>query len=305
MLSSTLEMNVNQNKYRRLFVYGILLVLIIMSGILFAYRHPLLTFLNNKTSSNQILNSEDDVNLLNPQISTATGPLRVSSVNERYFADEAGRIVVLAGSHTWANLQEAGETNPPPTFNYPAYLNYMQSNNMNFFRLWAWEQTKWAPWTSGNIWFTPSVYARTGPGTALDEGPKFNLDIFNQSYFDRLRDRVIQAGAKGIYVSIMLFDGWSIGEKDANPGNPWPGHPYNGQNNINGVNGDENNNGQGEEIHTLNPSTSNHQKIMNYQKAYVKKVIDTVNDLDNVLYEISNESPSNSQAWQYDMINFH
>jgi len=32
-------------------------------------------------------------------------------------------------------------------------------------------------------------------------------------------------------------------------------------------------------------------------------VIDTVNDLDNVLYEISNESHPNSQEWQYHMIN--
>src|SRR5262249_32262724 len=34
----------------------------------------------------------------------------------------------------------------------------------------------------------------------------------------------------------------------------------------------------------------------------VRKVIDTVNDLDNVLYEIANESGSYSTAWQYHMI---
>jgi hypothetical protein len=39
------------------------------------------------------------------------------------------------------------------------------------------------------------------------------------------------------------------------------------------------------------------------QEAYVRKVIDTLNDLDNVLYEISNESPSNSDAWQHHLIN--
>jgi hypothetical protein len=42
------------------------------------------------------------------------------------------------------------------------------------------------------------------------------------------------------------------------------------------------------------------------RKGYVRKVIDTVNDLDNVLYEISNEdtgSPADS-AWQYHMIAF-
>jgi hypothetical protein len=39
------------------------------------------------------------------------------------------------------------------------------------------------------------------------------------------------------------------------------------------------------------------------QKAYVHKVIDTLQDLDNVLYEISNESNPGSVEWQYYMIN--
>ena len=40
------------------------------------------------------------------------------------------------------------------------------------------------------------------------------------------------------------------------------------------------------------------------QEAYVRKVIDTVNDLDNVVYEISNESHADSVEWQYHMIDF-
>ncbi len=40
------------------------------------------------------------------------------------------------------------------------------------------------------------------------------------------------------------------------------------------------------------------------QEAYVKKVIDTVNDLDNVLYEIANEAPDESIAWQYHLIDY-
>jgi len=40
------------------------------------------------------------------------------------------------------------------------------------------------------------------------------------------------------------------------------------------------------------------------QEAYIKKVIETVNDLDNVLYEIANETGEFSTQWQYHMINF-
>jgi hypothetical protein len=82
-------------------------------------------------------------------------------------------------------------------------------------------------------------------------------------------------------------------------GNPWVNHPYNGNNNINGVEGDLNGNGEGEEIHTLANS-----EILALQKTYVQKVMDTLNDLDNVLYEISNESPASSTAWQYHIVNF-
>ena len=38
------------------------------------------------------------------------------------------------------------------------------------------------------------------------------------------------------------------------------------------------------------------------QDAYVRRVIDTVNDLDNVLYEVCNECNSASTTWQYHVI---
>jgi hypothetical protein len=97
---------------------------------------------------------------------------------------------------------------------------------------------------------------------------------------------------------VMLFHGFSIHNKGGNRVNPWPAHPFNRANNINGINGDINGNGEGEELHTLSNIA-----VMKLQEAYVRRVIDTVNDLD-VLYEIANESPRNSQAWQYHMINF-
>jgi hypothetical protein len=44
--------------------------------------------------------------------------------------------------------------------------------------------------------------------------------------------------------------------------------------------------------------------VTRLQEAYVRKVIDAVNDLDNVLYEISNESDDSSKDWQYHLIRF-
>jgi len=44
--------------------------------------------------------------------------------------------------------------------------------------------------------------------------------------------------------------------------------------------------------------------ITSLQEAYVRSVVDTLNDLDNVLYEISGDAPSASRDWQYYMINY-
>ena len=76
--------------------------------------------------------------------------------------------------------------------------------------------------------------------------------------------------------------------------------PFNSANNVNGINGDPANTGSGLAIQT----TSEPAAALATQQAYVRKVIDTVGDLDNVLYESSNESNTNSAQWQYDIINY-
>ena len=230
----------------------------------------------------------------------AAGPLRVHPSNPRYFTDGRGNTVYLTGSHYWYNLQDGENRTEIIHFDYIAYLDFLKRYNHNFIRMWTWEQATWAPWTKEKVLFDPLPYQRTGPGKALDGGLKFDLTKFNQAYFDRLRSRVIAARDRGIYVSVMLFQGWSTGMKGRfTQGNPWKGHPYNINNNINGIDGDVDRDGNGHEIHTLQVT-----KIVKLQEAYVRKVIDTLNDLENVLYEISNESEAESRDWQYYMINF-
>ena len=231
------------------------------------------------------------------------GPLRVATANPRYFADGSGRIVLLVAGSCGSNLQDNGPGELPAPFDYDRYLDFLAAHHVNFFRLWAWEQARWAPWTtSDDYYFFPGpVYRRTGPGVALDGRPKFDLRQLYPAYFERLRARVQQAGERGIYVSIMLFNGWAIDNAHSSlrRGNAWHGHPFNRQNNINGVDGDPNGNDGGEETHQLLVPA-----VTAYQEEYVRRVIDSVNDLDNVLFEISNESYANSKQWQYHMIDF-
>jgi hypothetical protein len=229
----------------------------------------------------------------------ATGPLRRHPRNPRYFGDATGRAVLLTGSHTWNNLVDMGSTDPPLAFDFDAYLRFLVRFNHNFIRLWSWETLTWdtRKKSYGGVGainhIAPHPWARTGPGVATDGKPKFDLTRFDPRYFDRLRERVKAAGSQGIYVSIMLFEGWAL---QFAPG-AWRGHPLNEANNVNGIDGDANGDGKGIEVHTLTSP-----KVTACQEAYVRKVVDTVNGLDNVLYEISNENHTASTRWQYHMI---
>jgi len=229
----------------------------------------------------------------------AMGPLVVCPANRRYFQNAGtGQVVLLTGSHTWANLVDMGATDPPPAFDFAEYLDWMTRLNHNFIRLWTWELVTWdttANQQNKRHIVAPLPYARTGPGNALDGKPRFDLTKFDAEYFERLRSRIALAREHGIYVSVMLFEGWGL----QFAAGAWEGHPFHPKNNINGVDGDANGDGSGVEVHELG-----NEAVTAIQEAYVRKVIETVNGFDNVLYEISNENHPPSTAWQYRMIRF-
>jgi hypothetical protein len=228
-----------------------------------------------------------------------TSPLRISKSNPRYFTDNSGRAIYLTGAHTWENFQDVRLNDAEKPFDWPRYLDFLVRHNHNFTELWRWEQAKWIAGFDSSFTYLPMPYRRTGPGFALDGKPKFDLNSFDTSYFTRMRERVDEARRRGIYVSIMLFDGWSIEKKGFPHGNPWRGHPFNRDNNVNGIDGDPDHDDQGLETHTLAIPA-----IVALQDAYVRRVIDAVWDLDNVLYEISNETTSGASyvEWQKHII---
>jgi hypothetical protein len=229
------------------------------------------------------------------------GPLRKHPQNGRYFADANGRAVYLTGAHTWNNLEDMGGERSAP-FDFPKYLDFLERHHHNFIRLWRWELTRWDVGATPEYTprkekyaVTPQPWKRTGPGTALDGKPKFDLQQFDPEYFGRLQQRVRAARDRGIYVSIMLFEGWGLQHlPDA-----FKSHPFHPANNIQGLDGEAGGDRRGLATHTLKlPATTR------LQEAYVRHVIDTVNDLDNVLYEIINEAGTYSIEWQYQLIRF-
>jgi hypothetical protein len=226
---------------------------------------------------------------------TATGPLHANPANPRYFTDGSGKAIYLTGSHTWSNFLDRGTLHPPQVpFDYTAYMNWMVSHNFNFMRLWTAElpDSDNTDDPDENVVGLPWKWSRTGPGYANDGGLKFDLTKLDQNYFDRMRSRIITAGENGIYVSVMLFNGYELQFET----NPKDGDPYRDSNNINNVS-----------CPGWCPTDSSQMsdEVWSIEKAYMRKVVDTVNDLDNVLYEVSNESGSPfSDSWQAQVISF-
>src|SRR5688500_3683509 len=218
----------------------------------------------------------------------AQGPLRIHPDNPRYFTDGAKgtdgspRAVYLTGAHTWNNLVDMDRNAPPKPFDFDVYLDFLERHHHNFIRMWAWDSTVWdtkanAPLGKDFVHHVaPLPWTRTGPGNAPDGKPKFDLTKFNEEYFERLRKRVDAAGKRGIYVSVMLFEGWGMLHgnqgRAAPAGWAWRSHPFHPDNNVNDLGLDP---AKGQ-VHRLG-----NQKVNDLQAAYIRKVVDTVNGFDN------------------------
>jgi hypothetical protein len=221
------------------------------------------------------------------------GPLSQSR-NPNYFKDASGRAVLLAGSHTWNDLQDWGTGGTPALFDFDAYANFLTAHGHNFTLLWRTELPKFCglPTTATNppdITTSPQPWPRTGPGNADDGGPKFDLSMFDSSYFDRLRGRVVRLNAAGVWAGVYLFSGeWLNVYRCAGDG-----HPLTGGNNINSID-----DGGGSGSMTMTSPTA----LLTIEDAMVDHTIDTLNDLPNVLWIVSEEAAASTIWWQGHMI---
>ena len=221
------------------------------------------------------------------------GPLTASG-SPQYFKDANGTVLILNGSQTWNTLQDWGSNGGVQTLDFNAYVNFLTAHGHNFTLLWRTELPKFCglPTTESSppdLTVSPHPWLRTGPGKAADGGLKFDLTKFDQSFFDRLRGRAQALNSAGIFVGIYLFTGeWLNSFRCSSDG-----YPFTGANNINGI--DDGYAGGLKGTRSITMTAPN--AITAFQDAYVEKVIDSLNDLPNVLWIVSEEAPSNSIWW--------
>jgi hypothetical protein len=228
-----------------------------------------------------------------PANAQVAGPLVVSP-NPNYFQDSHGAVIILNGSQTWNTLQDWGTDGRPETLEFNAFVRFLALHGHNFTLLWRTEMPRFCALpttarTPPEFTVSPHPWVRTGPGKASDGGLKFDLNKFDPVYFELLRTRVQALNKAGIYVGVYLFTGEWLNIFRC----PNDGYMFTGSNNVNGVDDGYASGPRGiGSITMIRPNA-----ITRFQDAYVEKVIDTLNDMPNVLWIVSEEAPGNSTWW--------
>jgi hypothetical protein len=227
------------------------------------------------------------------------GPLRQSK-NPNYFEDANGHPLILCGSHSWNTLQDWGTGGAVQALDFDAFVGFLKAHGHNFTLLWYTELPRFRglPTTQvspPDFTVSPFPWKRTGPGLATDGRPKFDLTQFDQAYFDRVRARVQTLHKSAIYAGVYLFSGeFLLRFRFAADG-----YAFSGPNNVNGI--DDGFRGAPFSA-TSSVTMTAPNAITEFQDAYVKKLVDTLSDMPNVLWIVSEEAPINSTWWNAQLI---
>ena len=233
-------------------------------------------------------------------ISPIIAPLKASS-NPGYFQDSNGNTIILCGSQTWNTVQDWGSNGAVNPLDFKEFVRFLKAHGHNFTLLWVTELPVFhglpiMDHNSPDITVSPFPWMRTGPGLATDGKPKFDLSKFNEEYFDRLYKRVKDLNDAEIYAGVYLFSGeWLKWYRF-----PEDGYPFTGSNNVNGINDGYSRKNPGAGIRSVTMTAPD--MITDLQDIYVRKVIDRLNNLPNVLWIVSEEAPGKSTWWNAHLI---
>ncbi len=226
-------------------------------------------------------------------ISSATEKKQSSAIsiypkNTYYFLDTKGKPFICVGDYTW-------ETFSGVDFDYVKMFDSLKSRGLNLARIWLWKGCEAYPPPDKNLHIEP--FLREGPGLANDGRPKYNLDKFNPAFFTRLIEFCKAADKCGINLDLMMMDAWMLKHDYL-----WRLNAFNRDNNVNNVDGDPQNTKMGTDGKQGFCSMGN-PKVLEYQKAYIRKVVETVNRFDKIYFEIANENYYN-EAWELTLCDF-
>jgi hypothetical protein len=207
------------------------------------------------------------------------GPLSVSG---SHFYDAAGSRVWLAGTIPGCNNDEypCGPTAGWPFISRSCINRMVNEGAGNWIHLRLGPHTRWV---EDRAQFAVEAYAFGAD--------RYDLNDFNEGFWNELTDRVAYAQRKGVYVEIDLIDAWTL-----EGGNGGKRSPWSHENNVNGVD--------------LRCATNVlHQPLDDTQRTWLSEIVHRIGSYDNVIFEISNEpydcdGHGVSPAWETEVATF-
>jgi hypothetical protein len=210
--------------------------------------------------------------------SLSSTPISKHPTNPHYFLyNEKPLVLITTDQHYGAviNLD----------FDYIAFLNTLQEYGMNLTRIYpgGYVEIKDSYIAGNPLGPSPDRFilpwAKTAqPGAShFIGGFKYDLDTWDPLYFKRLRDFVYQASLRDIIVEVAFFNGMYDDR--------WMMQPLFHSNNIQKVGNCE----------YQQYTTVIDEKLVRYQKEYVKKIAQELYDYDNLIYDISDEPEMQKQ----------
>ncbi len=204
-------------------------------------------------------------------------PIKLHPGNSNYFSYKNKPILLITSAEHYGALINLD-------FDYVKYFDAISKYRMNYTRLFTGsfvEREEDIGWMKYNNTLAPRPdrvivpWARSNVPGYRNGGNKFDLESWDEHYFERLKDLLTEAKAKDIIVELTLF-GNQYGD------GLWCNNPLHPDNNIQRI-------GPSGEGSWSKFQTKNDHQLLAYQEAMVRKIVTELNDFDNLFYEISNE----------------
>lgn len=207
--------------------------------------------------------------------SSLAQPLRVDPKNPRYLQWKGRALLVVGSAEHYGAVLNAD-------FDFVRYLQTLGRDGLNHTRLFT-GAAYVEPLGAFNIarnTLAPAPGRYLAPWARSDQpgyangGNRFDLERWDESYFERLQAFVRTAARERVIVEINLFCPFYEDSQ-------WKLSPFHPANNINqaGIGVSRTN------VYTLD----RHGGLLPYQERFVRKVVEALEPFDNLYYEICNE----------------
>ncbi len=184
------------------------------------------------------------------------------------------------------------------SYNWKLWVDWAVEHGMNHVRAYpplSWKHVEaFAQENGGSASRVLFPYLEVEPGSR-----KFDLRRFNPVYWKRFREKCEYLQSKGVILHLIMWNGWQLRAADTE-GNPseidWDGHFFNPANNVNAftepLGGDLEN--RFKIYHSMEERDSG---LVNTQRWWFHKVLETTIDLDNVYYDLIHELSEHYRDW--------